>query len=248
MDAAAALAEDDVGQQGDLDAALYGYRVRMTSQFFKAASTPVDIFMVIVAAVAVELIIAWLMAWDSRLCSEQGAHIDFAADDKAKHDGESDDSGDDWRREGRRERWHAAAFRSRPPVYSRVPIAVRFMSKALSPVMEALSLGPRLVDPSPREFKKHWGLAFKLWPSLDSKAFFLMVWQHVLPVQAFIWWHVLQLVLLSLPLSLIRLLDEDKAVVEAEVICALDKASRTGLFILPPPWGQRNIENGNWKC
>ena len=116
--------------------------------------------------------------------------------------------------------------KARAPVFSRIPIAVRYMSKAHSPVVEVISMGARLVDSDPRRFDANWGLGLRFWPSVDNKPFFLKAWKHVLPMQAHIWWHIYVRILSSLPFVLIRLLDEEPTAVEALVAFLLLKAQK----------------------
>ena len=137
---------------GDVDATLFGYRVRMTSQFFKAPSTPSELFLIVASAAAVERIIAWCMEWDGRVCCEQAAHVSFS---QIKAPAEEEEEEYDFPASPPRP---TKRRKARDPVFSRIPIAVRYMSKAHSPVVEALSLGARLVDPDPRRFDANWGL------------------------------------------------------------------------------------------
>ena len=143
---------------GDVDATLFGYRVRMTSQFLKAPSTPSDLFFVIVASSAVERIIAWCLEWDGRVCCEQAAHVSFS---QIKAPAEEEE--EEYDLPASPIKIDAGRHRKpRDPVFSRIPIAVRYMSKAHSPVAESLSMGARLMDP--RRFDANWGLGLRFWP------------------------------------------------------------------------------------
>ena len=153
-------------------------------------------------------------AWDCRVCCEQAEHVSFSQSSKAAP-AEEEEEEEEYALPTSPTPANLIKRKMRDPVFSRIPIAVRYMRKAHSPVAESLSMGGRLMDP--RRFDANWGLGLRFWPSVDNKPFFLKAWKHVLPMQAHIWWHIYVRMLSSLPFVLITLLDEDPTVVEALV-------------------------------
>ena len=180
-----------------LEGKLQGYRVRHTFAFFSAPSTPCCLAILLQTMVPAEMIMAWLMRNDARLCykEEEGA----APEKVGNFYGQQADI--------RTPKEQRGAFARRKPLLDRVPVVLQFFRLSESPVVKALARGAEMLDPS--HWQTHWAWVAAYHPSTDSSSLFWDIWLALLPCLASLHWNVFVSVVLAPDLKLVFLASSD---------------------------------------
>lgn len=160
----------------------HGFRVRKTFEFFAAPSTIPRLLSTLLALRPTHLIMAHLMAHDSRIL---GDAVSNSADAAGRFYGQG------------------LHFHAGKTLASRAKPVIDFVSPATSPVWQALALAERMLRPDGSN--KSWESLKHFWHGTPSEMI-AEIWDCLLPAAGRIWWRVRKCVVEAWPLKLALLL------------------------------------------